>query len=60
MSIYNKEDVKGKIRDLRDAYPRFNHIYWTELLNSIPEDDEQLDAIYTQLIGIEPSLKALS
>jgi len=60
MSIYNKEDVKGKIRDLRDAYPRFNHQYWTELIASISEDDEQLDIIYQHLINIEPTLKALS
>lgn len=59
MSIYNKEDVKGKIRDLRDVYSRFNHEYWSSLLEDIPEEDERLDIIYNHLINIEPMLKAL-
>ena len=59
MSIYNKEDVRGKIRDLRDVYSRFNHTYWSGLLEDTPEEDERLDIIYNHLINIEPMLKAL-
>lgn len=55
---YNREDVKGKIRDYRDAYPRFNHEYWTTELAAIEGDEGiAIDNIYAQLKRIEPILK---
>jgi ERCC4-type nuclease len=54
----NKEDVKGKIRDIAELNPRFNSTYWYDLV-SVTEE-AKLHEIYTHLSNIEQLLKAES